>query len=183
MILRVSLAVDFWTRNSPHRSLTDLETHGSFHGTFMDRILRNLIFWYHTVTQSYKKTSTYGWTLDDIRIEKIISAPIWAFCTFYLYYYLDIVPSYHPMQFKGKLMNQTWGKSKKPNFGPNFGLFWPKFGLPKNFLVGFTSTRCFILLQAIIVFNFFFIWLRQSLDIIVSYHHVQYQKKDRTLSN
>ena len=27
------------------------------------------------------------------------------------------------MQFKGKLMNQTWENGKKLNFGPDFGLF------------------------------------------------------------
>ena len=29
-------------------------------------------------------------------------------------------------------MNQTLENCKKSNFGPDFGLFWPKFG-PKNF--------------------------------------------------
>ena len=41
---------------------------------------------------------------------------------------LDIVPSYHPMQYKEKLMGQTWENSKKSNFGPDFelfgGIFW-----------------------------------------------------------
>ena len=32
-------------------------------------------------------------------------------------FYLDNVPGYHPMQFPGKLMNQTWKSNKKPNFG------------------------------------------------------------------
>ena len=36
--------------------------------------------------------------------------------------------------------------TKKPSFGPNFSQFWPKFG-PPNFFVGFTSTRCYALLQ------------------------------------
>ena len=44
----------------------------------------------------------------------------------------DIVPSYHSMQFKEKLMNQTWENNKKPNFGPDFGLFDPHWS-PKNF--------------------------------------------------
>ena len=56
------------------------------------------------------------------------------FCGFYLYWYLDIVRSYHPMQFQGKIMNQTWENGKKPNFGPDFGPFSPKFGSQKNFL-------------------------------------------------
>ena len=43
------------------------------------------------------------------------------FSEFYLYL-LDIVPSYHPMQFKGKLMNQTRENyKKKTNFRPYFG--------------------------------------------------------------
>ena len=32
---------------------------------------------------------------------------------FHLCWYLDIVPKYHPMQFKQKLMNQTWENGKK----------------------------------------------------------------------
>ena len=62
--------------------------------------------------------------------------PLWpkfgpknCFREFYLYYMLYIVTSYHYMQFRGKLMNQTWENGKKPSFGPNFGgLFWHKFG-------------------------------------------------------
>ena len=38
------------------------------------------------------------------------------------------VPSYHPMQFKGKLTYQTWENGEKPNFGPNFGPFGPNSG-------------------------------------------------------
>ena len=37
------------------------------------------------------------------------------------------------MQFKGKPMNQTCENGKKSNFGPDFGLFWPKFGPQKFF--------------------------------------------------
>ena len=68
---------------------------------------------------------------------------------FYLYYMLDIVASYHCMQFQDK--KQTWENRKKPSFGlgPNLG--------HQNF--------------------FSKIWLGQSRDIMVSYHHVQYQKK------
>ena len=112
-------------------------------------------------------------------------------------------------------MNHTCENGKEPNFWPNFGTCSPNLG-PQIFSVGFTSTRCQKLLQAIIVcdlrknndpkskngekphfgfdlptfgpnsgrqifFFFFFsskIWLRQSLDIMVSYHHVQYKKKN-----
>ena len=52
-------------------------------------------------------------------------------------------------------MNQPWQNNNKPKFGPNFGPFGPN------------SDHHF----------FSEIWLRQPLDIMVSYHHVQYQKK------
>ena len=50
---------------------------------------------------------------------------------------------------------------KKTSFGPDFGIFDQ-----------IRDSYCFF-------FVFFFpkIWLRQSLDIIVSYHYVQNQKK------
>ena len=44
--------------------------------------------------------------------------------------------------------------AKKTNFGPDFGRFWPTFDPPKFFFVGFDFTRCYTLLQAIIVCNF-----------------------------
>ena len=78
------------------------------------------------------------------------------FHEFYLYYMLDIVASYHCMEFQGKLMNQTWENSKKTNFGPDLGPFDPN--LKHQFL--FSKT-----------------WLRLSIDIMISYHGVQYQKK------
>ena len=59
---------------------------------------------------------------------------------------LEIVASYHCMQFQDKLMNQTRKYGKKPSFGADFGL--------KFFFVGFASTRYYTLLQAIIVCNF-----------------------------
>ena len=71
---------------------------------------------------------------------------------------LDIVTSYHCMQFQGKLMIHFW-----PELEP----------------LGTNSARE----------NFFTkIWLRQSLDTMVSCYHVQYQKKTnnpivRKLSN
>ena len=46
-------------------------------------------------------------------------------------------------------MNQTWENGKKPNFAP-FGL---NLG-PQIFFEDFTSTRCYTLLQAIIVYYF-----------------------------
>ena len=43
--------------------------------------------------------------------------------------------------------------TKKPCFGPDFGLFGPKLG-PKNFFVDFTCNKSYTLLQANIVCNF-----------------------------
>ena len=46
---------------------------------------------------------------------------------------LDIIASYHCIQFQGNLMNQPWENGQKPSFGPNFG---PTLD-PQNFFVGF----------------------------------------------
>ena len=56
-------------------------------------------------------------------------------------------------------MNQTWENSKKPSFESDFGLFGTNLA---HQLLLFFSPK---------------IWLRQSLDFMVSYYHVQYQKK------
>ena len=81
------------------------------------------------------------------------------FHEFFLYYILDIVASYHYMQFQRRIINQTWENAKKPSFGPNFGPFGPNLG-----------------------HQIFFSKIWQSLDIMVSYHHAQYQKKLMILS-
>ena len=67
---------------------------------------------------------------------------------------LYIVGSYHCVQFQGKLKNQTSenGKNLVPGW---FWHLWPKF----RFFIFFSK-----------------LWLRQLLDIMVSYHHVQYQE-------
>ena len=108
------------------------------------------------------------------------------------------------MQFKRKLINQTCKNGKKPNFGSDFGLFWPKFDL-KTFFVGFTSSSCYTLLQAITVcnvkenwltrlekmaknlvfwpkfgpqrffFHEFYIW--KMLEIVANYHWMLFQGK------
>ena len=81
----------------------------------------------------------------------------WSFFReFYHSQILDIIASYNSMQFQGKLMIQTQENDKEPHFGPNLGSLDPN------------SSH-----------QFFFskIWLCQSLDIMVSSHHVQYQKK------
>ena len=57
------------------------------------------------------------------------------------------------MQFKGKLMNQTWENGKKPNLGSDFGLFDPNVG-PQNLSREFTSTSSYTLFQVIILWNF-----------------------------
>ena len=43
------------------------------------------------------------------------------------------------MQFKRKLIHQTWENGKKRNFGPNFGQIDLNLG-PKYFFMDFTST-------------------------------------------
>ena len=68
---------------------------------------------------------------------------------FYLSWYLDIVPSCHPMQFTRKRMNQTCQNGKKPNFGP------PKF---------------FLRVLPFYLYLYF-------LDIVASYHFMQLQGK------
>ena len=60
------------------------------------------------------------------------------------------------MQFQGKRMIQGQENGKKPHFGSDLGLLAP---------------------NSVCQFLFSKIWLCQSLDIMVSYHHVQYQKK------
>ena len=37
---------------------------------------------------------------------------------FFIGFILLDVPSYHPMPFPGKIMNQTWKNDKKPNLRP-----------------------------------------------------------------
>ena len=73
------------------------------------------------------------------------------------------------MQIKGKLMNQTWenGKKKKKK----------KKSDPVLARLAQDQTPKW---KKKLVSRFFFsskIWLRQSLDIMVSYHHVKYLKK------
>ena len=69
---------------------------------------------------------------------------------------LDIVASYHCIQFQGKPIIQTQENGKKPHFGPDLGPSNPN------------SSR---------QISFSKLWLFQSLDVMVSYQQVQYQKK------
>ena len=41
---------------------------------------------------------------------------------------LDIVARYYGMQYQGKMMIQTQGNDKKPQFGPNLGSLGPNLG-------------------------------------------------------
>ena len=75
---------------------------------------------------------------------------------FYLYQQLYIAPSYHPMQFNGKLKNKTCENGEKPIFRPYFGLFRTNLG-PKNIFPEF--------------------YLYQMLKIVASYHQIQFQGK------
>ena len=63
------------------------------------------------------------------------------FCRLHLYQQLDINSSYYPMQFKEKLLNQTLKNNKKPNFGPDFGMFRPKF-VPNFYFNGIQYINC-----------------------------------------
>ena len=99
--------------------------------------------WFHTIQRKPNEPNLRKWWKTSF----------WAipWCKFgtpkffswvlYLYYMLDIVASYHRMQYQGKLMNQTWENGKKTNFESNFGLFGPNLG-PLIFFLGFTSNRC-----------------------------------------
>ena len=104
------------------------------------------------------------------------------------------------MQFKGKLVNQAQEKGEKPNFGPNFGprMFLVGFTSTRYSTLSQAIIVCnfqkvqtqengekphFVPDLGSLGPNsgcqnsFSNIWLRQSLDIMVSYHHVQYQKQ------
>ena len=69
---------------------------------------------------------------------------------------LDIVASYHGIQCQRELMIQTQENGEKPHFGPDFWAQWSEIRTDKFFKK---------------------IWLRQSLDIMVNYHHAKYQDK------
>ena len=50
---------------------------------------------------------------------------------------LILNPKNHPIKFKGKLMNQTWENVKKPNLELNFDLFGPNILMVKTLRYGF----------------------------------------------
>ena len=103
------------------------------------------------ITQTWNNGKKTNFRPDFCLLEPDLGPPNF-FGEFNLYYYLPIVPNYHPMLFQGKLTNQTWDNGKNPSFGSDFDTFWPKFS-PKVFFVGFASTRYYTLLQAIILNN------------------------------
>ena len=65
---------------------------------------------------------------------------------------LEIVASYHCIQFQEKLTSQNWKNGKKPSFGTDFGHFGPNLGTK-------------------------FFYLYYMLDIVASYHCMQLQEK------
>ena len=90
-------------------------------------------------------------TLDNIRIENILSAPIWTTKLLFRYYQmLEINPSCNLVQYPEKIVKKTRGNGKQPSFSHDFGPFGLNLG-PKIFFVDFTSTRSQTMLQAIIV--------------------------------
>ena len=62
------------------------------------------------------------------------------FRKFYLYNYLNIVPGYHPRQFKGKLMTQT-GKNVKNLISGPISAHLAKIVCAKKYLAKFTSSH------------------------------------------
>ena len=60
------------------------------------------------------------------------------------------------MQYIGKLINQTWENSKKPNFGPDFGLIGPNLG-PTFFVCG--------------------LYIYYILNSVANYHHIEFHIK------
>ena len=67
----------------------------------------------------WNKNNKFEWTLNNSKMEKIISTPIWA--TNFVFCSLSIVPNCSLVQYQGKILMQPWENSKNPNFGPNLG--------------------------------------------------------------
>ena len=111
----------------------------------------------HCCKVSLYAISRKQWSKPEKMAKNIVSSPSLGppifFHGFYLYCMLDIVASYHCMQFQGKLTNQTWENGKKPSFVTDFDTCGPNLG-PKYFFIDSTSTSHSTLLQAITVCNF-----------------------------
>ena len=69
---------------------------------------------------------------------------------------LNVVPSYYAMKFKVKLMKKALENVKKPNLGPDFGLFTPNLE-PPQFCLEFYSD--------------------ELLNIVRGYYHIQFKVK------
>ena len=100
---------------------------------------KTLIHVPHQVLKSSKlllnPTSKFEWILDDIRIEKIISAPIWAPIFFKVSALLDVrhCPKLKSCVISRKTNDATLRKWQKPSFRT-------QFGAPEIFSMGFTFT-------------------------------------------
>ena len=77
---------------------------------------------------------------------------------------LDIAASYHYIQFQGQLTNQTQENGKKTNFGPHLGSFDQNLPPPPK-------KKTFFWRGA---------YLYQMIDIVASYHCMQFQRKVMT---
>ena len=82
---------------------------------------------------------------------------------------LEIVASYHCMQYQEKLINQTWENDNKASFAPDFGLFGTNLG-PKNvfwefYLLLHVRHRCKLSLSGILCELLY-------ANIVASYHCV-----------
>ena len=96
-------------------------------------------------------------------VKALISSPILDLQNFFHefnLYQLDIAPSYHLIQFTGKLINKIWENGQKNNFAPTFGPVCPNFGL-KIF--------------------FHRLYLYQYLDNVPRYHPMQFKRKLKKL--
>ena len=86
-------------------------------------------------SEFHQKANKFERTLGDIRLEKIISTPIWTiFLIFQLYSMLEIVPSCNLVQYK----ENWWCNFEKMAQILILDPIWS----PNIFLTSFTSTSC-----------------------------------------
>ena len=85
-------------------------------------------------SEFHQKANKFEWTLGDIRLEKIISTPIWTiFLMFQLFSMLEIVPSCNLVQYK----ENWWCNFEKMATILILDPIWS----PNIFLTSFTSTN------------------------------------------
>ena len=125
-----------------------------------DPILESHILFcdFYLYQQLYIVPNLRNWVENLIWIAWPKFGPPNFLCGVYLYQMLDNITSYHCMQFQEKRIIRSQENDKKPHFGPDLGPLDPN-----------TDRQ--------IVFKK--MQLRQSLDIMVSYHHIKYQRKLR----